>query len=236
MIGQSNMCDRGLISELPTFANASRMFVYRRATPVGTAAEIDTPGTWEQAVDVIDEMGAVSGSCGALGLSFADRMATHFANDEIGLVPRSQPGTDITSWRKWNRKSGNYGMAVQRGWWVEEEYGPLAGVIFWQGEQDAYSSSNASAWCERFCQMVSDLRVDFQNLNLPVVFVRLGNDLPSGVPYWNTVRDQQEWVRMKNVSRVDIDDLTPNSDKLHYSTASYLTVGERIADAMAGML
>jgi hypothetical protein len=235
MIGQSNMCDRGLASELPAFPNASRMFVYHRPQPLGVP-EIDTPGTWAQAVDVVDPMGAPVGGAGALGLAFANRVADYFPSDEVGLVPRSLPGTEMDQWRKWNRKSGNYGMALQRAWWVEEEYGPIAGVLFWQGEGDTASSGDSAVWTERFGRMVSDIRVDLQNLNLPVVFVRLGDQVPSGYAYWNTVRAQQEQVRMKNVAMVSIDDINPNADKIHYGTAAYVAIGERMADTMDGLL
>jgi hypothetical protein len=231
LIGQSNMCDRGPAAELPYFSNLTRVFVYKRPEPLG-AAEIDVRGTWEQAREEVDQAGAPGGYAGALALSFSDSLAERFPSDEIGLVPRSLPGTDIESWRKWNRKSGNYGMAVQRMWWAEE-HGKTSGIIWWQGEQDAYTAKS-KLWSERFGRLVSDLRVDLQNLNLPVVYVRIGSH--GRLPYWGVVRQQQEWVRMKNVLMVDIDDLPANRDGIHYPTSSYVEIGKRIAEGMATML
>jgi hypothetical protein len=239
MYGQSNMCDRGWAAELPAFANSDRMFVYTRVTPVGVA-EIGTHGTWQPAVDVIDPAGTNPGQVGALALAFMNRMCELYPDDEIGVVPRSQPGTGIDTWKKWNRISGNYGMALERVWWALDELpagvdGEIAGALWWQGEGDA-ASANASLWCERFSHIVSDTRVDLQNLNLPIVFVRLGNDIPSGMTYWNTVRQQQDWMTMRNLAKVSIDDVVPLSDKTHYPTAGYITIGTRMADAMAPML
>lgn len=233
--GQSNMCDRGVAADLPTFPNASRMFVYKRPLP---AAEVGVRGTWDNAVNVIDPAGAVAGSAGALQLAFLNRMCDLFPNDEFAVVPRSIPGTSIDSFVKNNRNNGGYGMALERVWWAMEDSPvpcQVAGAIWWQGEADA-SSSAASAWSQKFSELVSNTRVDLQNLNLPFVFVRLGEEAIGTYAYWSTIRTQQNQMSMKNLKRVDIDDLPAMPDKVHYNTANYLTIGTRIADAMAPML
>jgi len=239
MMGQSNMCDRGWANELPVFANADRMFVYSRVTPVGPA-EINTHGTWQQATGVIDPAGANPGQVGAMALAFMDKLCDYFPGDEIGVVSRCQPGTAIDSWRKWNRNTGNYGMAVERAWWALDECpvpAEISGFLWWQGEQDSTSSTDSPLWAERFGNIVSAVRVDLQKLNLPTAFVRLGGTaVPTGYPYWNTIRAQQDWMTMRNLRKVDIDGLTKLSDGVHYPTASYLEIGHRLADAMAPML
>lgn len=235
MMGQSNMCDRGYANELPVFPNANRMFVYSRINPVGTAAEIGTHGVWTPATGVIDQAGATSGMVGALALAFMNRMCDLYPDDEIGVVPRSSPGTSIDAFAKWNRNSGEYGMGLERMWWALDECpvpAEISGFLWWQGEQDSYTSAAASSWSQKFCNLVSNVRVDLQKLDLPTVFVKLGDDVPTGCTYWNTVRQQQAWMTMRGLKMVTIDDVTPLSDKTHYPTAGYLQIGVRMADAM----
>ena len=129
-------------------------------------------------------------------------------------------------------------MAIERMWWALDDSpvpAEIAGFLWWQGEADALNSTTSAAWCQSFTRLVSDVRVDLQTLGLPVAFVRLNNEVPTGQTYWSTVRQQQDWVTMRSVSRVNIDDLPSLSDKTHYPTASYLQIGERMADAMAQM-
>lgn len=234
-IGQSNMCDRGVAADLPVFANADRMKVYKRPIP---AAETNVRGTWADAVDVIDPAGATAGSAGAMQLAFLNRMCELFPDDEIAVVPRSVPGVSIDTFVKSNRNNTNYGMALERVWWALEdspEPCEIAGVIWWQGEADA-ATTNANVWANKFSQLISEIRVDLQDLSLPVVFVRLGEEALSTYTYWGQLRTQQNQMTMKNLKRVDIDDLPSLSDKVHYPTASYLAIGQRIADAMHPLL
>lgn len=228
--GQSNMCDRGITSQLPVFPNASRMFVYRRTWPWVPGV----PGTWEPAIDMIDEYGAASGACGAVALGFLNRICDLFPNDEAAVVPYSMPGTSIAAWAKWNRNSGQYGGMIQRALWAEGQ-GETAGFCFWQGEQDTNVAADAANWGPRFSSLVSDVRVDMGKLELPTAFVRLGNT-GNTAPYWNTVRNWQSAMVMKNLAMVDIDGIAANADKTHYSTAGYIEIGERMADAIAPML
>jgi hypothetical protein len=67
-----------------------------------------------------------------------------------------------------------------------------------------------------------------------VAFVRLGN---TGNPAanWSTMRDQANWMSMKKLGMVNIDGITPLSDKTHYPTAGYVEIGIRIANAMAAL-
>jgi hypothetical protein len=237
MMGQSNMCDRGWASELPTFPHANRMFVYSRPQPVATPAEINTHGTWQPATGVIDPVGSTAGQVGALALAFANRMCELFPDDEIGLVPRSVPGVGIDTFVKNNNNGLRYGMALQRMWWAKDECSQyeIAGMLWWQGEGDATLASS-DTWSQKFSNLVSDVRVDLQNLNLPVAFVRLNDEAPPSTPYWFTVRQQQEAMTMRNLSMVNIDDLAALADKVHYPTSSYIQIGIRMADAMAVLI
>jgi hypothetical protein len=228
--GQSNMCDRGVTSQLPTFANRSRMFVYRRTWPWVSGV----PGTWEPAVDVIDEYGASAGACGAVALGFLNRICDLFPNDEAAVVPYSIPGTAISAWAKWNRASGQYGGMIQRALWAEDQ-GVTAGFCFWQGEANTSTVAAADAWGAPFSELVSNVRVDMGNLDLPATFVRLGNTGNTATG-WNQLRMRQSEIAMRKLVMTNIDGIAANADKTHYSTAGYIEIGERMADAIAPML
>jgi hypothetical protein len=228
--GQSNMCDRGLASQLPVFPNASRMFVYHKVLPWVSGVQ----GTWDNAVDVIDPVGAVPGAAGAVALGFLNRICELFPNDEAAVIPYSYPGIAISSWAKWNRASGQYGGMIQRALWAEQE-GVTAGFCFWQGEANTSTTASADGWGVSFSELVSNVRVDMGNLDLPATFVRLGNTGNTAAG-WNQLRMRQSEIAMKNVVMTDIDGIPALSDKTHYSTSSYIEIGERMADAMAPML
>jgi Carbohydrate esterase, sialic acid-specific acetylesterase len=226
--GQSNACDRGVTAQLPVFENASRMFVYRRTLPWVA----DVRGVWQPAVDVIDESGATAGSCGAVALAFMNRMATLYPDDEIAVVPYGYPGSVITNWAKSNRNATVYGAMIQRALWADEfADSEIAGFCWWQGEAETTNLTLANGWCANFSNLVSNVRVDMANLNLPTAFVKLGNTGNTSA-YWNTMRGYQAAMYMRNLAMVDIDGLPALADKTHYPTSSYLEIGIRMADAI----
>jgi hypothetical protein len=235
------MCDRGIASELPTFPHADRMFTYTRPLPWVA----NQHGAWVNAVDVIDPLNAVAGSCGAVALGFLNRMCELCPDDEIGIVPTSFPGVKINAFNKWNRNTGSYGQVIERAnWALDQCEGELSGMCFWQGEGNANTYADSfgtvvdgvyvNSWSECFSRFVSNVRVDMADLRLPVAFVRLGN---TGNPAanWSTMRDQANWMTMKKLDMVNIDGITPLSDKTHYPTAGYVEIGIRIANAMAAL-
>jgi lysophospholipase L1-like esterase len=53
---------------------------------------------------------------------------------------------------------------------------------------------------------------------------------------WNQLRMRQTEIAMRKLVMTDIDGIADNADKTHYSTAGYIEIGERMADAIAPML
>lgn len=238
-IGHSNMCDRGIPSELPTFANASSMFVYREpyswASQNGTWVA-NTQGTWQQATNQIEDFLTTSSSCGALQLAFANKLAGYTAT-EIGLVPHAEGGAFFDWFKPWNRYNGEYGMAMQRMLWAEA-MGTTSGIVIWLGENDADTSAHASAISQKYSDMIRALRCDLGDLKLPVVIVKPGDESHPERPYWSTMRTQIDWLEqtMRNFKIVNTDDISPIAGDVHFTTANYILIGERIADVMSSML
>lgn len=239
-IGHSNMCDRGWTNELPTFANASSMFVYQEdphwINQSGWVA--NTQGIWAQATAIVEPMGSVAGNAGALQLAFANKLAG-YTGTEIGLVPHAEGGALIDYFNPsvFNRNNGEYGMALQRMIWAEAQ-GTTSGIVIWLGENDADTSAHANAFCQKYGDIIRALRSDLGNPYLPVVIVKPGDESHPERPYWSTMRQQIDWMEQtkRNFKIVNTDDISPIAGDVHFTTANYILIGERIADVMSSML
>lgn len=224
-LGQSNEVGHGSLSQLPDFPLAYRVSIYgyndqwrEGAEPVHDHTGI-TPAN---SVFFDDEDLASS------GMAFANEMATEGL---VGLVPCAKGGTSISQWQK---GQPHYNRAVARVQEALEEEGTyLAGITFYQGEEDSRTSA-ANLWASRFMQFVLDIRSDLGNV--PIVFCQLGpNPNLSTRPQWNTVKAQQASISMPNVYMVTTDDLQTNSDKVHMNTPSLVTIGLRQANIFKGL-
>lgn len=109
-----------------------------------------------------------------------------------------------------------------------------AGVVWYQGESDAYDD-RAPDYAERFARFVHDVRDSLGAPTLPFVTVQLGPSTvwpPELEPAWVEVRDQQRRAaaQVANVAIVTAADLT-TTDGIHLTTASFETLGARLAHA-----
>jgi len=232
VVGHSNTCDRGLKTLLPIFTQASQLFVYTE--PTGAFVP-NTQGTWEQAIDVIEPAGANSTNAGAFQLAYANRLASYFPDDEIGLVPKGLGGSILGNWVKWNRNSGLYGMACQRIDWAKDN-GELTGLVIWLGENDCSTTASADLISQQLTNLISWFRVDLRDLNLPVVLIKPGNENGKALAGWTNMRAQFDLISMYNVAVVNTDDINANAGDVHFNTANYVLIGERAADTMYSLL
>ena len=87
-------------------------------------------------------------------------------------------------------------------------------------------------WASQFSALVSDFRSDLAVPQLPVVFNQIGTATAPAqiVPNWDIVKEQQRSVELPHTSMITTDDL-PLQDEVHFTTASYLEIGRRFADA-----
>jgi hypothetical protein len=234
MVGQSNMSGRGLLSQVPTYEHAARIFMY------------DNGGNWTLASEPIDgdKLGADpisddGASAGAgIGLAFANQLIESGAipeGDTVGLIPAAKGSTLINQWRRFWTRGSLYGSAIARAWAAEDQ-GRLSGILWWQGEGDTVLVADANAWRERFSNLMANMRTDLQDLALPIAFAQLNNLKHTRHPYWNTVRNAQASISMKNVVMVSTDGVPFKSDNVHATTAGYKIIGERFADAIAPLL
>lgn len=233
LAGQSNMSGRGLISEVPIFDNYAKILSYSNAGKwvYGTEPIDDATGQ-------VDSVSADAPAAAGPSMTFADALYDLRPGRYVGLVPCAEGGSSIASWARDLSRSTLYGSMIARAQEAAAS-GALKGFIWYQGESDADTTAHANAWAAAFTQIVTDMRSDL-GFNIPGVMTVIGPDPSDAVnfPAWSTlVANQQGMTLPDGVARVSANDLTAQpADLIHLTTASQVTLGGRMATAMAGLL
>lgn len=232
LAGQSNMSGRGTFDEYTAPATTG---IYNYGND----------GQWKTAVEPIDDATGQVDSIStdltaAVGPSLAFAIAYQRARprSRVGLIPGAKGGSQMAHWNQQGAHERNtlYGSLFARALEARKPRDRFAGLLFAQGEADANKTlETAQLWRSRFEAMVAAWREDLDDPSLPVVFMQLPiTSDPEAVPHWDEVKAQQAAVDVEGVAMVATEDLEM-ADALHFTTASYLTLGERFATALLGL-
>jgi len=168
------------------------------------------------------------------GISFAVEMLKAEPGITIGLVPCAVGGTPLSRWVK----GGDlYEACIARAE-IAAQAGPIAGMLWHQGEADTEDPQLANTYEKRLTQMFRDLRTDLNTPDLPIVVGQLGPFLdPVKYPYLKRVRSALEGIPtdLLHVAYADSVGLTDRGDQLHFSADSQKIFGVRYAKAMRGL-
>jgi Carbohydrate esterase, sialic acid-specific acetylesterase len=237
MAGQSNMSGRGELSQLPPGfpANRDRIVSFNNAYEWVEAKEpLDDPKGQKDlcSLDLVPGVGP--------GVSFGQRLSELMPSVRVGLIPCALSGSRLAQWAPSPRADTLYGSSLKRAAQAGQK-GLVRGVLFFQGESDAYSRQVAEQWPRRFSELVAAWRRDLKDSDLPVVFCQLGalgDNLRSDprFRYWDLLKKEQAAIRIPYVVMVRTDDLALKPDGLHLSTASQIFLGRRLAEAMHRLL
>lgn len=229
LAGESDISGRGLISEVPAFANAGRVRVFSNAwTWIGGAEPVDS------ATGQIDTVSSDPTAAASPGMSFATSLASLRDDVQIGLVPCAKGGSRMTDWGRSLSRSTLYGSMIARAQQAALT-GSIKGLIFMQGKNGSADLAEANAWGDNFEQFVSDVRGDLDIAALPII-VTVVNTTPGGT-YISTIQTAQLAVSGAGISVVDARDLPDQGDSArHLTTAGLVTLGARYAAAMNGLL
>lgn len=233
LIGQSNMCGVGVVSQAPAYANAARIKNFSNAwTWVGAVDPLDSPTGQIDTVSK-DTWGVGVGP----GMSFASSLlALRPTIPEIGLVPCALSGAGASHWEKTSlSRSTLYGSAVARMLEAANQ-GELAGIIWYGGENDSGTLAKKDAYAARQTAMIANFRADLGIPDLPFIVTVLGPDPGPSQPYWTDIQAIQAATTGTKVGVADASDLTGLYDALHLNTASQVTLGARMAAVMNGLL
>lgn len=225
LIGQSNMAGRGhlaagdeLLSE-----GVRKMDVYGYLVPAKEPLHYDKK------------------SAGAgLGISFANALRAADTNRTVVLVPCAFGGSKLSEWAKGEYMYEHAILRTRHALRKLKGKGRLAGILWHQGESDAYDRELADSYGVRLAKMIGDLRADLGCGEVPVVVGELGRYLADNCaksghyPYFEKINaalnDMTNTVR--NCACVSSEGLTPNADILHFNTPSLRILGERYAVAL----
>lgn len=162
----------------------------------------------------------------------------------IGLLPVAKGGTWLSQWNPamagtYKRSDKTYeSVPLYRNMLqiIKSQGGNIKGILWYQGENDAYRDSLAAAYLTNFGTFLTILRADLYNDSLPIITVQLNKCtyLPTEQIsiQWGMVREAQRQAarKLKNVFIVPTIDLGM-SDAIHNSSESNMIIGERLARA-----
>jgi sialate O-acetylesterase len=184
LAGQSNMHGRGALEGSATphekVVNFDLKDRWRIAEePVGIEldpidlahAEFDKDGrrVRQPALITILKQGRGAGPGLAFAVNLVERTGT-----PVGLLPCARGATSLEKWAPTRKSEGSaslYGALLRR---VAAAGGRVAGILWYQGESDAFEEGLAPQYLDRFREFVAAIRSDLGQPDLPFIYVQLG--------------------------------------------------------------
>lgn len=208
--------------------------------PSDDAHVFSNAGAWRRAEepmdDGTDQVDAVSAESPAhsLQLRFAKDMASALGVP-VGIIPGSLGGTNlVVQWQRDGAEPANrgtlYGSLLHRALLQGGE--PPRGILWMQGESDAFLSRGIAAYRADLERLLSQYRSDLARPALHAVVGQLGVYLSSDLVQWTAIQEAQRQVALADPEcslAVTIDQ--PLADPIHFSVAGYREMGARFAAA-----
>ena len=234
LAGQSNMSGRGELAAVPV--THPHIFLFGNDYHWRLAAEpLDDS---RDQVDLVSMESPNDEAGYSPGMAFALALLADNPGRQIGLIPCAKGGTSLADWApSW---AGNtlYGACLQR-IAAASMQGRLAGVLFFQGENDALRADafpddqvrTSDGYGALFTEWLTQLRRDLDRPELPIVFAQIGtNDRPEFFVNWELIQREQASVELPCTAMITTADLA-RRDAVHFTSASYDEIGARFARA-----
>ena len=230
--GQSNMDGYSYVTGLPPSLQLSQddVTIYWSGRPAWTGLAPSSYGTLYYGVEYF-------GPEVTFGRTIADARPDH----TIALIKHAIGGTDLAEcWYPGLDASDPLMGACYAGWLstvqdglAELEDYEIAGMIWMQGESDAYTEAFADAYAENLRSLIDRVREDVSSDEMPFA---MGIIDCINCPYRETVRAAQVEVAAESalISAVETEDLPQNYDYIHFDASGMRTLGERLAGALLG--
>lgn len=172
-----------------------------------------------------------------LGLPFAKEMVRR-TSVPVGLVPCAHGGTSMDQWSPALKEQGGaslYGAMLRR---VAVVGGRVKGLLWYQGESDALNAERFPEFAGKFAALISAVRADIGQPELPFYYVQLGRVIRDGDPTgWNAVQEDQRRIaeEVAHTAVVPAIDLELD-DLIHVGTDGLKRLGRRMAVIACGEL
>ena len=226
MIGQSNMAGRGDFGEVSSINNPN-CYMLRM-------------GRWQPMSEPINPDRAIldgefhSGI--SLGASFADEIA-RATGEKVGLIPCADGGTMIDQWMP-GEVLYDHAVMMAR---LAIRNSRLSGIIWHQGESDCGTEELARLHKAKFEKLVSSIRRDLGNENLPFITGELSKKISER---W-CVGNRPEIINFQYHALeselscykvVSADGLKLKPDGIHFDSSSLRLFGRRYAEAYLDLI
>ena len=217
LIGQSNMAGRGEMGDVAPIHNP--------------ACHVLRMGRWQLMTEPINHDRSIfsgqprSGIC--LAASFADD-AQKATGQKIGVIPCADGGTSIDQWMPGGILYDHALMMTK----LAMRTSHLAGILWHQGESDCMSVDSARAHKQKFIKMITSLRRDLGNENIPVIIGQLCEDISEKYALPECLRMINEQYRevvseIPACAFVSCEGLTLKADILHFDSVALREFGRR---------
>lgn len=169
-------------------------------------------------------------------LTFGQRVREDWPDRNVAIIKVAEGGTGLHD--RWAATNGDLyqlllGHVQTQMAALSQQWRPqIVGFVWMQGETDALSNSAANAYAANFQNLIGSLRTD---LGLSLMPVTAGLISPAGGwPYADIVRAHTV-ATASSVGQVDVvetvDLPTQPTDIYHYTSESFVTLGQRFATA-----
>lgn len=236
--GQSNMSGRGGVQT----KHREDGSIYREWDCIvppeceaerGTIFSMNAHLEWEEAHEPLHRNIDTGKVCGVgPGLVFAASVLRHCKGagkktvPTIGLVPCAVGGSQLKEWEKGSRL---YEQMIQRAM-VAMKTGTLRALIWYQGESDTLSVESVREFQQRLETLISNIRSDLQNSDLPVIHVGITAANHPFPDCLEQVRQAQLAVKLPGVYYVDAKGLSLLEDNIHLDLEAQVKLGKMLAE------
>ncbi|RZC48019.1 hypothetical protein C5167_040967 [Papaver somniferum] len=221
LAGQSNMAGRGGVVN-----DVWDGIIPSECKPNPSIIRFNSHHRWVEAQEPLHIDIDFNKTCGVgPGMVFANTLLQMMdSRTTIGLVPCAIGGTRIS---EWDRGTRLYNMLITRSLLSLMEGGRILGVLWYQGESDTVSPTDAESYGDNLKKFISDFRADLHLPLLPFIQVALAS---TEGPYKGIVRKAQLEMDLPNVWTVDADGLPLGPDGIHLSTRAQVRLGRMFAE------
>ena len=166
-------------------------------------------------------------------VSFAHTLAKKYPTSTIRLIKFAPGGSLMKDWI--SKDSGkHYDTLIKQAKKASGGVIPkINGVLWMHGERDTKSKQLANNYEDGMQTFIKMLKSDFKNDQLPVALARIS--IPAAFrPAVSEVRSAQEHISKisSSIHLISTDDLSKNSDKVHFDTKGQLILGRRFAEVL----
>ena len=157
--------------------------------------------------------------------------------EEIYLVKYALGSTDLAV--DWNPNGNNNTYSDFRDWTGSALASldsasigyDIEGMLWMQGENDAFSPSQAENYETNLTNFIADIRTRYGQ-GVDFLIGRLHDELPNGFTEDEEVREAQEDVADADSRNylIDTDDFPVSGDRVHFTSDGHLALGEAFAD------